>query len=92
MGTWTNETLLSQHISGYDVTIEYLGQNARVLRRARVRVRTRVSALNDPYVKNPRSDLRLGLGLGPRPTIRMWAWPNMQIKGHVTAVDQSGIK
>ena len=31
MGTWTNETLLSQHISEYDVSIEYLGQNVRVI-------------------------------------------------------------
>ena len=31
MSTWTNETLLSQHITEYDVGIEYLGQNVRVI-------------------------------------------------------------
>jgi len=31
MSTWTNKTLLSQHISEYDVSIEYLGQNVRVI-------------------------------------------------------------
>jgi len=31
MSTWTNETLLNQHISEYDVSIKYLGQNVRVI-------------------------------------------------------------
>jgi len=31
MSKWTNETLLSQHISEYDVSVEYLGQNVCVI-------------------------------------------------------------
>jgi len=46
-----------------------------------------VNALNDPYTKNPKLDLRLGLGLGLGSGVAAAA-----VQGHVTAVNQSGIK